>query len=292
MPTEQGLADLLEKEGIVELEQDIRGLRRSEIKRHFGSSTSNRIVLSKLIKSVIWQAYTRIKDGTEEPITGNLRTFWYRWLKPALAKVPKKYLGKTDLYDAMSELFMEMVLELQLFSYKDFDFTDENWENRRIGEKQPEVLLFAEKRGWIRILQRFHREYGVSILALGGFPSALTSQYTAFDLKKVLGEGQAVRLIGLVDYDPSGELIASSFRKQLELSGLEVSELVTLIEPRHYTDKELALFKFPLPRSQKTKTEAWLAETGGVGGERYGLESESMPVERLQELVKAAILAS
>lgn len=290
MPTDEALTALLEKEGIVVLEQDIRGLRRSEIKRYFGSSTSNRIILSKLIKSVIWQAYTRIKDGTESPITGNLRTFWYRWLKPALAKVPKKYLGKTDLYDAMSELFMEMVLALRLFSYKDFDFTDENWENRRIGEKQPEILVFAEKRGWIRILQRFHREHGVSILALGGFPSALTSQYTALELKKALGEGQAVRLIGLVDYDPSGALIASSFRKQLELSGLEVSELVTLIEPRHYSDEELALFKFPLPRSQKTKTEAWLEETGGVDGGRYGLESESMPVERLQELVKAAIL--
>lgn len=294
MPIDEALAALLEKEGIVEFEEgkDIRGLRRSEIKRHFGSSTSNRIVISKLIKSVIWHAYRRIQDGSEAPITGNLRTFWYRWLKPTLAKVPKKYLGKSDLYDAMSELFVEMVLELKLFSYKDFDFSDENWENRRIGTERPEVLVFAEKRGWIRILRRFHEEYGVSILALGGFPSALTSQYTAAGLGEVLEEGQAVRLIGLVDYDPSGALIASSFRKQLEQSGLMVSELVTLIEPRHYTDEELALFKFPLPRSQKTKTAEWLEETGGIDGERYGLESESMPMERLQKLVKAAIWAS
>lgn len=284
------LAALLEKEGIVELDKDIRGLRRSELKRYFGSSTSKRIILSKLIKSLIWQAYTRIKEGTEAPITGNLRTFWYRFLKPALAKVPKKYLGKSDPYDAMSKLFMELALELKLFSYRDFDFTDENWENRRLGTERPEVLVFAEKRGWVRILRRFHKEYGVSMLALGGYPSALTSSYTATDIKALLKEGQAVRLIGLVDFDPSGDLIALSFRRQLELAGLEVSELVTLIEPRHYSEEELDLYRYRLPKSQRAKTDAWLEKTGGVAGERYGLEAESMPVERLEELVKKAVL--
>lgn len=284
------LEELLEKEGIVEFDKDIRGLRPSEIKRHFGSSTSKRIVLSKLIKSVIWQAYTRIRDGVEVPSGGNLRTFWYQWVKPALAKVPKKYIGKSDLYDHMSELFMEMVLEWKIFSYKDFDFTDENWENRRIGTDRPGVLVFAEKRGWIRVLRHFHERYGVSILALGGFPSALTSQYTALDLSEVLEDGQSVKLIGLVDYDPSGALIARSFRRQLEQSGLSVSDLVNVIEPRHYRPEEIELFKFPLPTNQKAKTDAWLEETGGIDGERFGLESESFPLMRLVGVVEELIL--
>lgn len=286
------LKDILEREGIIELEKDLRGLRRSELKRHFGSSTSERIILSKLIKSVIWQAYTRIRDGLDTPTPGNLRTFWYQWVKPALAKVPKKYIGKSDLYDHMSELFVEMVLELKLFSYKDFDLTDENWENRQIGADRPELLVFAEKRGWSRILRHFHEKYGVSTLALGGFPSALTSQYTVFALNEVLGEQHPVTLIGLVDYDPSGALIAESFRRQLELSGLSVSQLVTLIEPHHYTAEEIELFKFPLPKRQRTKTEAWLELTGGIDGEHFGLESESMPLDRLKALVGELILGS
>lgn len=286
------LEAILEREGVVELDKDIRGLRRSEIKRHFGSSTSERIILSKLIKSVIWQAYTRIRDGHDTPTPGNLRTFWYQWVKPAMAKVPKKYIGKSDLYDHMSELFMEMVLELRLFSYKDFDFTDENWENRQIGGERPEILVFAEKRGWSRTLRHFHEKYGVSTLALGGFPSALTSQYTVLDLNEVLNEQQPVTLIGLVDYDPSGALIAESFRRQLEKSGLAVSRLATLIEPAHYTAEEIKLFKFPLPKRQKTKTEAWLTLTGGIDGKRFGLESESMPVDRLKSLVEGLILGS
>ncbi len=71
----------------------------------------------------------------------------------------------------------------------------------------------------------------------------------------------------------------------------EVSELVTLIEPRHYSAAELELFRFSLPRRQETKTARWMDKTGGVEGKRYGLESESesMPLDRLQVLVNQAI---
>ena len=282
------LEEILDKEGIIEFDKDIRDLLRTELKKYFGSSTSNRIILSKFIKSIIWQAHTKIESGTEPPIKGNIRTFWYRWTKPAIAKVPKKYLGKSDLYDAMCQLFLEMVFELKLFRYEDFDFTDENWENRRIGTERPGTLVFAEKRGWIRTLREYHEEYDVSILALGGFPSALTSEYTARDVKKAHGD-KPIRLVGIVDYDPSGDLIAESFRHQLELAGLEISELVTIIEPRHYTESELKLFRYPLPRKQKTKTDRWMEKTGGVLGKRYGLESESMPLDRLNTLINKAI---
>lgn len=281
--------EILEKEGIVLTDKDLRKLRRSEIKRFFGSSNSSRIIMSKFIKSIIWQAYTKIKEGSEPPITGNIRTFWYRWVKPAIAKVPKKYIGKSDLYDTMSQLFVEMVLELKLFHYEDFDFTDENWENRRIGKDKPELLVFAEKRGWIRMLQEYHQEYGVSVLALGGFPSALTSEYTARDITKATGGKKPVRLVGIVDYDPSGALIAQSFREQLERVGLEISGITTIIEPKHYTERELKLFRYPLPRKQKAKTDKWMLETGGILGGRFGLESESMPFARLNQLVDQAI---
>lgn len=279
------LRELLEKEGIVEFDEDMRGLPRTKIKKHFGSQSSSRIIISKFIKSVIWQAYNWIQEGREAPILGNIRTFWYRWVKPAMAKVPKKYHGKMDPYDLMLRLFAEMVLDLKLFKYGDFDFTDENWENRRIGESRPELLLFAEKQGWIRFLRELHEEHGVSILALGGFPSALTSEYTAEALEGKLAAGQAVRLIGIVDYDPSGELIARSFREQLEQVGLAVSQMDLLIKPEHYSADELRLFRFSLPRRQKTKTAQWLEKTGGIEGKAYGLESESMPLGRLRGLI-------
>lgn len=242
-------------------------------------------MLSRLIKSIIWQAYQKIKVGEEPEIVGNIRTFWYSHVKIVISKLPQSHLGKTDPYDLMTRLFTEMVLDLGLFRYADFSFTDENWENRRIGTTQPATLLFSEKRGWVRYLRRKHEQYGVSILALGGFPSALTSEYTALAIQKVLEPGQKVRLVGIVDYDPSGYQIAASFRDQLERSGLAIESLETMIDPRHYTQRELDLYVYHLSLKQKTKVEKWIQATGGVDGDPYGLESESFPLKRLDVLL-------
>jgi hypothetical protein len=221
---------------------------------------------------------------------GNIRTFWYLWVKPVLAHIEEDANAKTDPYDVMIRLFAEMVLDLKLFRYSDFDFTDENWENRRIGPTRPEVLVFAEKSGWIRFLRELHEELGVSILALGGAPSALTSEYTARDVKVALKGNQAMKLIRIVDYDPSGDIIANAFKDQLAATGLPSSSLTTVINPRHYSEEEIEIFRFPLPKKEQTKLTQWLKRTGGIDGKAYGLESESMPRERLMELIRELVV--
>ena len=60
----------------------------------------------------------------------------------------------------MSHQFRNLVLEHKLFKYQDFNFTDENWENRRIGTSRPEILVFAEKTGWVRFLHEIHEQWG------------------------------------------------------------------------------------------------------------------------------------
>jgi hypothetical protein len=285
MPNEQERKKILKKEGIAIFAEDMRSLNREALAEKLSSRNSGRIVLMKLIKSIIWQVYERIQSGQEPPLFGNIRTFWYRFVKPVLAKISDDEEIKTDPYEIMLRAFNEMIMEQRLFRYADFDFTDEGWEQRRLGTTRPDVLVFAEKTGWIRLLRRWHERWGVSILALGGFPSALTSEYTATHLAPLIGE-KTVQLIGIVDFDPSGSLIASSFRGQLEASGLKVSEPRLLIEPKHYKDEELRMFAYPLPQSQKTKLSNWLEETGGIEGEAMGLESESLPIERLEGLLE------
>ena len=282
-------ATVLETADIHRFDKDMRTMARAELAEHFGVKSSGRILLAPLIKNIIWQAYERISKRNAQPIMGNIRTFWYLWVKPVLAHIEDDAGAKTDPYDVMIRLFAEMVLDLKLFRYSDFDFTDENWENRRIGPTRPEVLVFAEKRGWIRFLRELHEELGVSILALGGAPSALTSEYTARDIKAVLKGDLAIKLIGVVDFDPSGEIIANAFKEQLAATGLPNSSLTTVINPRYYTDEEIQIFKFPLPKKEQTKLEQWLKRTGGIDGKPYGLESESMPRERLKELIRELV---
>jgi hypothetical protein len=198
-------SSVLKKEDISHFDKDIRKMSRNELVDNFSAPSSGRVVLARLMKNIIWQAYEKISIGAAPKITGNIRTFWYMWIKPVLSRLPEDSDLKSDPYAVMTSLFTEMVLDLKLFKYEDFDFADENWENRRIGTSLPEVVVFAEKGGWIRFLREIHQEMGVSVLTLGGFPSALTSEYTARDLEAVLG-GKPARLIGIVDYDPSGEI--------------------------------------------------------------------------------------
>jgi hypothetical protein len=275
----------LEAEGIKHIDQDIRTMSRAELLAHFGTQRTKRVLVTKLIKNLIWQAHEKISAGAEPTIKGNLRTFWYSWIKPVLARVPGALTAKKDPYDVLSESFMEMVFDMRLFQYADFDFTDENWENRRIGTIRPEILVFSEKRGWIRFLRELHEELGVSILALGGAPSALTSEYTARHINEALKGKRIIKLIGIVDYDPAGDIIATSFQSQLRAAGLQVDELITVIDPKHYTPVEIAVARFPLPKGQKTKVMKWLQKTGGIGGRAYGLEAESMPIDRVKRLI-------
>jgi hypothetical protein len=278
-------ASQLKAAGIVPLEKDMRRMSRAELYQHFASGRSSRVVMAKLLKSLIWQAHQQIQAGREPKIIGNIRTFWYRFVKVVLSRLSYEEQGKTNPYDVMLKAFTELVMGRRLFRYSDFDFTDENWENRRIGQKHPEILVFTEKRGWIRFLREVHQTFDVSVLALGGAPSALTSEYTARDIKAAMGEDLPVLLVGIVDYDPSGDLIASAFREQLRAVGLESSELVLLIKPEHYSEAELKLNRFPLPKKQPTKTRNWMKKTGGVLGQAFGLESESMPHEKVMRLL-------
>ena len=280
---------ILKKEKIQHFDQDLRSMNQAQLAKHFGATNSGRIMLTGLIKNIIWQAYERIQAGTEPPIEGNIRTFWYLWVKPVLSHMSDDDNVRTKPYSTMLKAFTNMVMDLRLFRYADFDFTDENWENRRIGKTHPEVVVFAEKRGWIRFLRDVHDEFDVTILTLGGFPSLLTSEYTASSIRQVIDEQQQIRLIGVVDYDPSGDIIAKAFQDQLAATGLPNSTLTTIIDPKYYQDSAIEMFRFALPQKQKTKTKKWMKKTSGIGGEPFGLESESMPRKRLREILRGIV---
>ena len=278
------MSELLKKLGIHEFSEDIRGFDATQLREHF-SAKSGRIIMARLLRNVIWQAHGLITSGAEASLGGNLRTFWYRWVKPIMSRIEDDDKLSTDVYDLMLDAFSEMVLEHKLLHYRDFDFTDENFDSRLIGSLRPDILLFAEKNGWKRFLKRAHKLTGVSTLALGGSPSVLTSEYTLDALKPHL-VGKTLHLVGIVDYDPSGSIIAHAFERQLNQFGAKDTTLTLMIHPEHYSARELELLSVDLPKGQKTKTAQWLEKTQGVNGKALGLEAESMPWPRLEELLK------
>ena len=70
-------AQILAAEGIADYVQDLRQLSAAELRRLFAFASSGKINATRVIKNLIWQAYTAIRTGQRPPIAGNLRSFWY-----------------------------------------------------------------------------------------------------------------------------------------------------------------------------------------------------------------------
>lgn len=65
MPSAAEISRILKEEGVVEFDEDPRRLNREQLAVHFASARSDRIILTRLLKSVIWCAYRRIQPGLE-----------------------------------------------------------------------------------------------------------------------------------------------------------------------------------------------------------------------------------
>ncbi len=286
---EQRLSEL----NISSFDKDIRTMDGVELLQHFGAASSGKLVVSRLIRALALQAWRRIRSGDERPIDGNVRTFWYRYVKPTVLRVPDQDRNCAAADDATTYVLTQLIEQERLFDYMDFGFNDANWRNRAIGLQRPQVLLFAENAAHVRLLARAHNRLGCSFVALGGSPGACTSAYTAEQLLAALphddnGKAPAVHLVGLLDYDPAGAAIARSFAEQLANFGVAAASVQTLPAPPHYTAEQLALGRMPVKDTARTRR--WLQAGGGIDGQAEGLALESLPVPRIQELLEQAVL--
>jgi hypothetical protein len=286
MTTTPTIARRLAAEGITDYAQDLRQLSAEELLGLFAFASSGKINATRVIKNLIWQAYTAIRAGQRAPLAGNLRSFWYTDIKPVLSRlgVPVEGRRATELvYDA----FVELVTRHHLFHYRDLGFLDEGAQTRAVGQTNGTVILFAEKDGRFALVRDIAQAYDATALALGGYPSSLATEYLVHALQHagVLAEPQALQLFSVVDYDPSGYWIAREFAAQLHAFGVQEVTLHPLIRPERLTTEQVALGRYTLPKGSKTTN--WVRETGGIDGEPYGLEADAFA----PDVIRAAFLA-
>jgi hypothetical protein len=262
-------------------------LSAAELLALFAFTSSGKLNATRVIKNLIWQAYTAIRDGRRPPIAGNLRSFWYTDVKPVLSRlgVPVEGRRATELvYDA----FVDMVTRHHLFHYRDLGFLDEGAQTRAVGQTNGTVILFAEKDGRFALVREIAQAYDATALALGGYPSSLATEYLVHALQHagVLAERPALQLFSVVDYDPSGYWIAREFAAQLHAFGVQEVTLHPLIRPERLTTEQVALGRYARPKGSKTTN--WLRETGGIDGEPYGLEADAF----VPDVIRAAFIAA
>lgn len=272
---------------------------RKALLANFGSKRSKRAIAKRLIRSIVWQVYERIHGGQIEPIGGNVRTFWYRFVKSPLGRVGLLEV-KADHYVTMMQVFAEMVQELDLFDYAAFGFDDHTWENRRIGGKNPTTIVFAEKAGFMRFIkEQVHAVYDCTVVALSGWPSILSTEYMARHIEEAAGHDPPSKvwkesqphLLSIVDWDPSGWMIREVFVRQLQDAGMQKYTMTDLIQPDVFTAEEIDLYQYPLPKGsrEKNKNATWVELTGGTRGALFGLEADSLPRERLAERIRSGL---
>lgn len=298
IPWNERLAAII-SENLRIFEKDIRFMTEAEIRASFSTKTTGELVIRQIIGNIAWQLYNWIREGKADPVDGNIRSFWYSHVKPVLGRF---FPLSESYYNTVTDVFAEYVGKHHLFRYADFGFVDDSGSSRSVGPKLPHIIFCAEKNGHLKALQQVAAEMGVTTIALGGQPSLMTTEGLVDELARVTTLKRRFYLLTDVDYDPSGNIIAESFRRQLRSMGIEDVIRVDLIQPTNFTPDELKYFRFPVPvdsPSDKAKTRDWMDKRkspfgGGLLGDDglpvpYGLESDAMPRKRLHALAIAAI---
>lgn len=277
---------ILKKEGIKDFTKDIQTMTRKELIEHFSFKGSKKINFTLLMKNLIWQTYTWIKQGKVPPIEGNIRSFWYQNVKPVLSRLGVKLSG-TKYTEKVYDTFVEMVTRLRLFKYKDFGFLDERGHARVVGRIHGNLILFVEKDGLFGLVRRLALQHDATGIALGGFPSYLTTEFLIHDMTKLDLLKQPVRLFSIVDYDPSGYWIEQEFAQQLKDLGVDVASVHALVAPKDLPGDLVEAYKYKLKKGAKTQN--WLEATGGIGRDAFGLEADALGAKRIQEAFEKAV---
>jgi hypothetical protein len=281
----------LKLEGIRHFDELLPEMSKEDLREHFGAKSTGRLNLSLYMKNSIWQAWERLQAGTLGPFRGNIRSFWYGMLKPAVSRAGALTV-KSEPYDVMINQFVRLVMGQQLLRYRWFGFSDEAQADRVIGGKNRHILVVAEKRGHLPLLKQIAEDFDVTVFALGGQPSLLSTEYFCEELEAAgVDLGQDLALLSIVDYDPAGDIILRTFMRQMREFGARSLLRTDLVVPKNMTAGQVALNKFRLSRakSERKKIAFWLAATGGVDGSPYGLEADAMPEAQLLEVFEREV---
>lgn len=266
----------LEKLGLERFDDEVFAMSYRELRDRF-SYKNGELHTTRLIRNLIWDDWHRLEDGRLDPIEGNVRTYWYERVKPVLSRArARKY---ADKYDSMTAQFVSLIVDHKLMEYRDFGLVDQNKPWRRLGSDNDRVWVVAEKTGQMALLEEIYERYGVTIMALGGSPSALSSETFIGELEAAGHNEGEILMLTLVDYDPSGDNIARSFMWQLNQLGLKAElRRVDIVHPDHMTEEQIRLNKYSLSRSrrQKGKNTRWIHRTGGLDGKPKGLQADAM----------------
>ena len=299
MPKPHSLRARLRKAGIRHYDELIHDQPKEWLIKNFRKGADEYPVnVALLMRNIVWQTRERIAKGEKPPLKELIRTFWYMYIKPTLSRVDA-LANETDQYTQLIDNIVYMVKDIKVMEYKDIGFRDDKKSQRRVGGNA-NILLFSEKIGHQDFLDEMADKYDVSVVALGGQPSVLNTEYFVDTLKKTgINLQRSFYLFSIVDYDPSGWIIRDAFIDNLKFYGITHTRVIDLIHPDMLTPEEVMLSRYRIPFTEvmRAKNQGWLREIHKrnyknqkyledepLRGKKviYGLEAESISAKRLE----------
>lgn len=263
----------------------------------FGSHLSH----TAMLKTFVWQKLGQVLSGEHDPIDGNIRGFWYQHtdpfyvhfklyeqvklssaeFKPIVANLradleckelflrgTDEQIKKASVIDLNQGVIQDFVLA-QIFKYSGpFKFKDSKSGQALVGRGTASIILYCEKEGLFEFIRKAYDEQKISVYCSNGSPSSLSIEYFSEQLKAKKIEN--VALGTLVDYDPSGYIIAKTFTQKMKDFGFGIRSSTMLTSLSLFTENALVNGSSELDDSnhQKSKNNAWFALTGGINGQR------------------------
>ena len=295
------------------LPTNLFSLPDQEVKRQLSG-----LQYTEVIRSLILYEVNAIRAGEVREVR-TLRGLWYKLIKPILSRSGRlNELGKNnkpvDWNRYLSDYLTELV-DAGITSYEELSIIDGSRERRpaaqvdaqlvdvtMIGGHYPWIILFTEKDTIWPIVENIASLYGVSAISGKGKPSnACSENITRAIINSEAfkaAQPEALILLSLTDYDPSGYIISSAQLDQITTAarnyGGELGKLRQVIHkrigitPDQLTPAELAANSYEPKEAGLTE---WLKETGGINGQPLGLELDSLETSQLRAMYASAIEA-
>ena len=250
-------------------EDELFSMPTRDLAEHF-SHANGALDHVRLTRNLIWQDHQRIRSAQLPQAQGNIRSYWYARVKPVMARMGLRGDDLAGTYGTLIDQLAEIVREGWM-TYVAWGFSDHNASLRRIGHRDGHLWVVAEKEGHWPLLECLHDELDVTVMALGGFPSLLSTERFVRQYSAITHRNRHIQLYLIVDYDPSGWLIADSFIDQLRNRGLNHPITQThLVDPDRMSLDQLRLHRFPIKgRQHSRRNRDWIARGGGL--ERFDL---------------------
>ncbi len=284
---------------------DLRKATTEEVMLVFGNGQNGAVSVndSRLIRTMLWQSWIKIQAGVDDPVDGNIRSYWYQRVEPFYRKhdllevKTRERNGRasaTSVAETMTDIVGEFVAH-RIFEYGGaFNFEPGMESLVKKGRDFPRILFFTEKEGLKKLADHAFKYATISYVVSKGQPSFVNLEYFA---KRFIGSRVGTMVIGaFCDWDPWGLQIAEQMDAKMRFLGKSIGfkvETYMLTSRKLFMEEDILAAHDLSTEPEHAKVVAhWMAWGGGIDGKPLAIHLDVMPFAKKKQTVERFIDAA